>query len=279
MCLLIFKKKQIKNMIFRTIRLVVLLYVSICVYLYFFQESIIFPQQDLNFYARDSYRQYEIDVDHYGINLHGWLYENKGVTNNNALIYYGGNAEEVSHLLLEVDRLSVRYILLLNYRGFGESKGDPGEQELISDALFVFDYLMDLKGIDAKNIYLLGRSLGSGIAVHVASKRLVGGVILVTPFDSLLNTAKEQYPFIPMDLLIRHRFESDVRAPQINIPALFVVGGRDSLISNEQSQKLAELWGGSVRYIVFDEANHTDISLDGRYWTVINDYLSDLKDK
>jgi pimeloyl-ACP methyl ester carboxylesterase len=112
----------------------------------------------------------------------------------------------------------------MNYRGYGGSDGTPSETALLSDALFVFDYMLATEGIDPAHVVLMGRSLGSGVAVHVAAKRKVGGVILVTPFDSLVNVARAHYPIFPVGLMLKHRFDSAALAPGITTPGSFSDG-------------------------------------------------------
>ena len=105
-----------------------------------------------------------------------------------AIIYYGGNAEEVSQNLHDLKKFGDYSMLFVNYRGYGKSEGWPGQDVLFSDALFIFDHITNNYNIEPSNIFLMGRSLGSAVAVHVGSKRSVKGMILVTPFDQMLTT-------------------------------------------------------------------------------------------
>jgi pimeloyl-ACP methyl ester carboxylesterase len=82
------------------------------------------------------------------------------------------------------------------------------------------------EGIDPAHVVLMGRSLGSGVAVHVAAKRKVGGVILVTPLDSLVNVARAHYPIFPVGLMLKHRFDSAALAPEITDAGAFSDGIR-----------------------------------------------------
>jgi pimeloyl-ACP methyl ester carboxylesterase len=123
----------------------------------------------------------------------------------------------------------------------------------------------------------MGRSLGSGVAVHVASLRGVGGVILITPFDSLVNVAKIHYPFLPVKYLMRHRFDSVGLAPKIRIPLLAVVAGQDDIIPNQSSQKLVAKWGGEKSSVVIPDAGHNDIHQYRDYWQAIESFITSMR--
>ena len=112
------------------------------------------------------------------------------------------------------------------------------------------------------------------MAVHVAAHRPVRGVILVTPFDSLLNVARHHYPVLPVRLLLKHPFDSAALAPDINIPALILIGHQDTIIPKQHAIRLSEVWGGPVDTVMIDGVGHNDIQLDPRYWEAINSFLS-----
>jgi pimeloyl-ACP methyl ester carboxylesterase len=122
----------------------------------------------------------------------------------------------------------------------------------------------------------MGRSLGSGVAVHVAAHREVRGVILITPFDSLLNVARHHYPFLPVKLLLRHPFDSAALAPKVKMPALVLIGRQDDIIPNPLSSALAQRWGGPAQTVAIESVGHNDIQLDEGYWRAINIFLKDL---
>ena len=86
------------------------------------------------------------------------------------------------------------------------------------------------------------------MAVYVAAHREVQGIILVTPFDSLLNVARHHYPVFPVKFLLKHPFDSAALAPQITTPALVIMGDQDNIIPNKFSSRLARLWGGTGRH-------------------------------
>ena len=189
-------------------------------------------------------------------------------------VYYGGNAEEVSGNLTDLDRLKAGAYLFMNYRGYGDSDGKPSQKALCRDALFILDTVTRRENIPLNRVVLMGRSLGSGVAVYVASRRAVCGVILVTPFDSLVKVARHHYPFLPVGLLLKHPFDSAALAPDIHLPALMITAGQDGIIPAPRSARLARLWGGPVETVVIEGGDHNDLQLDEAYWTAINRFLT-----
>jgi uncharacterized protein len=234
----------------------------------FFPEPI--PAADLRrFTAR------EVVFEHKGVALHGWHLKGPITCERPLIIYYGGNAEEVSHNLYDLDRVESDAFLLINYRGYGQSRGRPSEKALVADALFIFDQVVAAEGVNPAHVVLMGRSLGSGVAVQVAARRPVGGLILVTPLDSLARVGRHHYPFLPVKPLLRHRFDAVALAPAITAPALFLMGERDTIIPNANSLNLARHWGGPVETVVIPEASHNDISYGPDYWQAINRFLAE----
>lgn len=194
-----------------------------------------------------------------GVIVRGWLVKNPIVRPYKLLVYYGGNAEEVSYLAEARAKFGDRSLVLVNYRGYGASDGSPGEAELLRDALVVYDELVKRSDVDAGSIILMGRSLGTGIAVHVAARRPVAGLILVSPYDSMVNVAKRHYPYLPVDLMLKYRFDSVALAADIKCPTLILAASADTVIPKTHSEALAKLLGGKVDYREIGNANHNTI--------------------
>jgi len=179
-----------------------------------------------------------------GITLRGWLVKGDGAPAP-LVIYFGGNAEEVSWLVDAADHFVGWSLLLVNFRGYGESEGKPGEKELLQDGLVIHDYAKRRPEVNSERIVAMGRSLGSGVAVHLAAHRVLRGVILVSPYDSIVEVAKGHYPFLPVSLMLRHRFDSIARAPQIEAPPLCLVATEDRVMTDAHSSVLFEAWRGT----------------------------------
>ena len=195
------------------------------------------------------------------------------IANPALVIYFGGNAEEATSQAVEANRYGERAVLLMNYRGYGDSGGKPGEQALVSDAIELYDWAAHRTDLDVARIAVHGRSLGSGVAVQLAAARPVKAMLLTSPFDSLFAVAGAHYPWLPTSLLLRHRFDSLALAPTLRMPALFLVAQRDTIIGPAHSHRLAEAWGGPTERVSFEGRGHNDLDLDARYGPVVIEFL------
>ena len=157
----------------------------------------------------------------------------------------------------------------------GLSEGRPGQDALFEDALFIYDQITRQLEIEPDNIVLAGRSLGSGVAVYVASQRPVGKLILITPFDSIRNMARKMFPFLPTGLLLKHPFDSLEYSKSVTSPMLMILAGRDELIPAENSYNLERNWRGEHRVKVIESADHNSIGRYPEFWRAMYAYLND----
>jgi pimeloyl-ACP methyl ester carboxylesterase len=214
-----------------------------------------------------------------GAKLHGWLVKPTGVERAPLVLYYGGNAEEVSHMLEAVgdtvrgDTPGVAW-LLVNYRGYGASEGSPSQVSLVADALAQYDYATALPNMDVQRIFVFGRSLGSGVAVQLAAHRPVRGVILVSPYDSLAAVAKRYYWYLPVDWMLKHRFDSIGAAPQMKQPLLCFIAERDDVIPPEHAERLFAAWAGPKRRVLLGGAGHNTTDSTQGFWPSVRDFLN-----
>jgi pimeloyl-ACP methyl ester carboxylesterase len=201
-----------------------------------------------------------------GTRLHAWH-----VKGERLIMYFGGNAEEVSWMLDDAARRTPGVgWLLVDYRGYGASGGSPSEKALVADALRWYDQMSP----QYKSIYTFGRSLGSGVAVQLAAQRPIAGVILVAPFDSLVEVGKHYYPFLPVNWMLRHRFDSVALAPNIRSPLLCIVATADEIIPAAHSKRLYDAWGGEKRWVGLEGAGHNSTDNAANYWSSIAAFLS-----
>ncbi len=251
------------------------------IFLYFLQDRLIFFRQPLDPGRRDSVLQRFPNVEEVnlvaqdGTRLHGFLSKPATVAGTKfpLVIYFGGNAEEASWLLEEGERPQDWAWLAVNYRGYGWSEGSPGEQAMAADARRIYDWTRLRSDIEHSRIVAFGRSLGSGVAVRLASERPLAGVVLATPFDSLESVAKHHYPFAPVSLILRHRFDSLALAPRIGVPMLCIVAERDSIIPAEHARRLFAAWQGDKRLVSIANADHNDVSANAAFWREIGNFL------
>jgi pimeloyl-ACP methyl ester carboxylesterase len=241
--------------------------------MYLAQDSLIFhpqPLQEVQRIAvskRSSAESVFIDAAD-GTRLHAWHVRGKE-QGSPLVIYFGGNAEEVSWMLDEAVRRTPGVgWLLVDYRGYGSSGGSPSESALVADALRWFDHVNT-----SEKVYVFGRSLGSGVAVQLAAHRPLSGVILVAPFDSLVEVGKRHYPFLPVGWMLKHRFDSVAIAPAIKAPLLSIVAMDDEIIPAEHAKRLYEAWGGEKRWVGLQGAGHNSTDSASNYWSSIVAFL------
>jgi dipeptidyl aminopeptidase/acylaminoacyl peptidase len=186
-----------------------------------------------------------------GTRLCGWLMTPLLPGPQPAVLYFGGRSEEVSWVARDAGKLFPGMtVLAMNYRGYGDSQGDPAENHMIEDGCTLFDWLAGRGHVDPQRIAIVGRSLGSGVAVQVAKERPAHSVVLITPYDSILAIAKRRFRAIPIEYMLRHRFESVKYAPALTAPTYVLRAEVDDVIphshTDELVAKLVQLKGDDV---------------------------------
>jgi pimeloyl-ACP methyl ester carboxylesterase len=180
-----------------------------------------------------------------------------------ALIYFGGNGEDVSRNMPRFSRVFPdRAIYLMHYRGYSGSAGEPSEEALFADGLQLFDEVHAMH----PQIEVVGRSLGSGVAVYVASKRPAARLVLITPYDSLGEIAADQYPYVPVSWLLLDKFESWKYAPQVTAPATILAAGLDDVIPLASTERLRSRFrSGQASFSVVAGVGHNTIQENPGY--------------
>jgi dienelactone hydrolase len=186
-----------------------------------------------------------------GTRLCGWLMTPQIPGPHPAVVYFGGRSEEVSWVVRDAGKLFPNMaVLAVNYRGYGDSHGDPAEIHMIEDGCMLFDWMAARAHVDARRIAVVGRSLGSGVAVQVAKERPVHSVVLITPYDSILAIAKRKFRVMPIEYMLRHRFESIKYAPALKAPTYVLRAERDDVVPHSHTDqlvaKLAQLCGDDI---------------------------------
>lgn len=194
---------------------------------------------------------------------------------NDAVIYFGGNAELVAGTASELAAaLPKKTIYLVNYRGYSGSDGTPTETHLFNDAEKIFDSIATTNATQHQSISVIGRSLGSGIASYLASRKPVARLVLITPFDSILRIAQSAYPIFPVRWLLKDRFESDKYAPSIKAPVLLLLAENDAVIPMSSSQRLLPLLPDSTQSYTFDNTGHNDLQTHQGFYPAISEFLN-----
>jgi hypothetical protein len=248
-------------------------YTLICALLYFGQESSIFYPQPNDAQLRQRYSAERFELRSGSATLEGWWIENPQARTAAAVLYFGGNAEDVLYTASTASNVDARAVVVVNYRGYGGSTGEPGQKALYEDGLALYDYAI-LRGVAPEHIVVMGRSLGSGVAAMLAGARPVRAAILITPFDSLAAVAAGHYPFVPVRLLLRHPFPSTDWASRTNAPALIIAAERDLVIPAAHARKLQAAWAGEKQFHVLPQTGHDDIEMHPDYYRLINEFIA-----
>jgi pimeloyl-ACP methyl ester carboxylesterase len=189
-----------------------------------------------------------------------------------AVLYFGGNAEDVSASLPDfAAAFPDRAVYLVNYRGYGGSTGRPSEGALIADAEAIFDWV----AARHRRVAVIGRSLGSGIATALAASRPIERLVLVTPYDSIANVAAAHFPWFPVRWLLKDRYDSSRRVGEVRAPVLALVAERDEVVPRARSDALIAAIPARLRHaVVLTGATHNDISTYPAYLANLRDFLA-----
>jgi uncharacterized protein len=211
-----------------------------------------------------------------GTKLHGWYVEHpqpKAV-----ILYCHGNGTHVAYtaeFLAEMrDEFQVS-IFAFDYRGYGRSEGKPAEKGILEDAEAAQEWLAKRAGIDKKDIVLMGRSLGGGIVLHLAAENGARGVILQNTFTSLHDAAASHYPWVPVRLLMKNRYDSLSRIGRYSGPIFISHGTADRIIPFAHGQKLFAAATGPKEFFEIAGGDHND-SEPEHYLPALHKFLDSL---
>ena len=243
---------------------VLLAYLAICATLFAYQRSLIyFPQPKAWGGPATALRLKSNDAE--------LVVTARQTAGPKAIIYFGGNAEDVSPNLPSFSEAFPDHaIYLLHYRGYGGSTGRPTEAALQNDALALFDHVSKTHA----NVAVVGRSLGSGVAVWVASQRPVSSLILVTPYNSIQELAAQRFPWFPIAWLLSDKFESWKYATKVTAPTLLISAEHDEVIPKASTEQLhAHFKNGKAMLRMLPGTSHNTISQHPQYLSLFQSML------
>jgi len=209
------------------------------------------------------------------IDLIGWFY-NKDIEKFKTILFFHGNAgslENRTYKLNHFKDLNVNF-LIIAWRGFSGNKGKPNEMGLYEDAKSAIKWLK-AKNIKEKNIILYGESLGTGVAVEVAQNKNYAGVILESPFTSMVNIGKEHYPFFQVSFLLKDKFESYKKITNISVPVLIMHGEVDKIVPYDMGKKMYEL-ANEPKFFYFQEYGDHMVDYDEELLSVLKKFIQSL---
>ena len=209
--------------------------------------------------------------------VYGW-YHAAPSANAPTILYFHGNGGNLSHRTGRADVLAkAGYgVLMAGYRGYGGNTGTPSEQGLYADARAYVDWLR-ARGVRDDHIILYGESLGTGVATYIAAAYMpdAKALVLEAPYTSLVDLARPRFFFVPVDLLMRDRFDSERRISSVHIPILIIHGRKDSVVPFRYGQRLFAAATGDKFFHEFPDAGHNDLYLKGA-WPIVRAFINNL---
>jgi len=235
--------KRISHTLFNAVIALVLGVVVLNVWLYFAQPGMVFyPTRNLDATPRDWGLAYEAVDLHTpdGVHLHGWYVPRAG--SKRVILFLHGNAGNISHRgesIAIFHRLGLN-VLIVDYRGYGKSSGQPTERGLYRDALTAWRYLTNTRGVDPRHIVVFGRSLGGAVAAELASRVKPGALILESTFDSARSMAHAAFPLLSRLMVLRYGFDTRSRVRRVHCPLLVVHSAEDDIIPYYMGTRIFE---------------------------------------
>lgn len=144
----------------------------------------------------------------------------------------------------------------------------------MSPTRVIYDAVVARPEVEARRIVAFGRSLGTGVAAKLGATRPLAGLILVSPFDSLVALGRTHYPWLPVSALLRHRFDGDADAPRMQAPLLAIVADHDSIIPHERYKALYDAWAGPKSWLVIPATDCNTLSVPDAFWTGVTRFLA-----
>ena len=234
---------KVRNFFLEIIIGIIVIYSSLLVILFIFQRNLMYHPQENNYFGD----KLEVEIEKVNIttidniNLLGWFHK-KDLNKFKTIVYFHGNAGTLDnriHKLNHFKDMDVNF-LIIAWLGFSGNEGNPSEKGLYIDGQSAINWTLK-QGVIEEDIILYGESLGTGIATELAQYKNFAGIILETPFTSMINAAKEFYPYIPVNLLVKDRFENFKKIKNINSPILVMHGEQDTIVPFTMGKTMYQL--------------------------------------
>jgi fermentation-respiration switch protein FrsA (DUF1100 family) len=215
------------------------------------------------------------------VRLVGWRMGDPGASAARWLLMFHGNGGDISHGGRQEHYAALRELglnlLTFDYRGYGESEGEPSERGVYRDADAAYAYLRDSLGVPADRILIFGHSLGSAVAVDLASRVPSAGLILEGAFTSVPDVGQRTYFFVPVRLMARNRFDAAEKIARVSAPKLFLHATADEVIPFDLGERLYELAPGPKHFVRLDGGHNDAYSADSAaYFGGVAEFLGRL---
>jgi hypothetical protein len=254
-----------------------LIYIFVIFFLFFFQRNLLYHPNENNYFGdklKVNIEKVQIRTSD-DINLLGWFHK-KDLNKFKTIVYFHGNAGRLENRIYKLNHfkdMNVNF-LIISWRGFNGNSGKPSEKGLYKDGESVISWLKKM-GLVEKDIILYGESLGTGIATQIAQNRKFAGLILETPFTSMVDAAKNFYPYIPVSLLLKDRYENDKKIKNINIPVLVMHGEVDKIVPFWMGKKIYNM-ANEPKYSYFTKYDNHMMKYDKNLLIVLKEFINGL---
>lgn len=252
----------------------VILYGIVIVLLYTLQTRFIFYpgrlEPDFKFKLGDNTSEFFYRTED-GQSINGLFFTGSG---SDVVLYFHGNAGDLSGWQFVAEDFTSHgfNVMIIDYRGYGKSSGKISEKGFYLDGEGAYQHLVE-NGFNPENIIVYGRSIGSGVAVDVASNYPCKGLILEAPFSSLKELADEKLPLFFPSLYLKFRFDNVTKINRVKCPVIFLHGTLDTLIPPSHSKSLFKKFIGKKEMILVQGASHNDLHTFPRYADFLKDVL------
>jgi len=191
--------------------------------------------------------------------VRGYVYHPQGEDAlQDLFIYFAGRGEDVRATAQALHWLPEGFgFAAVNYRGVADSEGHPSEIASVADAIQFANHLR--KAFPQARLHVVGRSLGTGVAIQLVAQQDFSSLQLVTPYDSMLEVAKRRFPLVPLALLLRHRFDSLTHCKEVAAKTQVLLAERDDVVLPERSQKLIAAWPTPISVQTVPGSDHHSI--------------------
>ncbi len=268
-----YQNTDMKRMMITILSILLILYATLCLVMYFKQEWFIFLPDKLPQEFEFSYpnaNEVFLPIEN-NQHIHG-LYFSDVEQPKGVILYFHGNAGALDKWgIVAEDFLPHSYdVFIVDYRTYGKSEGSLSEEHLFNDAQLAYDYLS--KKFEPKNIVIYGRSIGTGIATHLASKNNCKTLILETPYYNLYDIVKNHFRLIPKKNLLRYNFRNDIHLKNVNSPVYIFHGTADRVVPFNSGVKLKPFINPE-HFVIIPNANHHNIGQYPIYHQTLNNIL------
>ena len=269
--------KKLKKNILQLLIAIALVYLAVVISIYFYQRKLLYHPNENNYFGD----KLAVDVENVkiqtsdGLSLNGWFHE-KDLQNLKTLVFFHGNAGTLDNRIYKLNHfkdIDINF-LIIAWRGFSGNEGKPTEEGLYIDGRSAVNWIIN-KGAKEENIILYGESLGTGIATEIAQNKNFGGLILETPFTSMVAAAKNFYPYLPVSILLKDRYENDKKIENIKMPIMVLHGKKDTIVPFAMGQKIFEI-SKEPKYSYFTEYDNHMMEYDEQLITALKRFFTSL---